>query len=531
MVKVLLKLKWADFLASFKRNTWAIVGTVIALLYGSGLLALWAFASLTAGTESPQQQIWALCFGVVFSLIWLVVPLFFAWVDNALDLDKLAPYPLSARDIQWAQLWGNLIGVPGFLTALATLVTAGAFIHQPLVLVSYILCAPVGLLLMMMISRLINMVGQRIYQNRMLRNVMSVVTVILMICLVPFLMLIAGAVASIWDYLPTIFNILAWSPLGVIWAVPGDVLDGAWGIAAGRCALTAVYVVAGWTLWNKLLTHEMEYLGASTAQTGTRTKEAGNIGIFAHFPAHARWAVAARTIHSFFTDSRMSAFLVIPPAFYVLMTFGEAFSASAGRDSGAFSDIGPLFITLMIGSTFYYLVAYDDSALATHLISPLSGKDDRWGRFYGLSVLFLPILLFCLTFFLWYRGASFVEFFALAGGSVGAFCTAAAISSLFDVTLPPPTPPPGSGPFKTPQNTGGAGLVLARLGVSLLTFAALIPTFVLYGVYLLTGQEVWAWCTGAVSLVYGALCVWCVMSVSARRYERHAPECFAQLKR
>ena len=92
MVATLIKLKWRLTLNALTKNVWAIVGTVLGVLYGLGALAMVLAGAVGLGL-SADPRVAALVLGSLGALLvvgWALVPLLVTGVDSTLDPRAMA---------------------------------------------------------------------------------------------------------------------------------------------------------------------------------------------------------------------------------------------------------------------------------------------------------------------------------------------------------------------------------------------------------------------------------------------------------
>lgn len=528
MVKVLLSLKWRYFLASFKRNPWVIIGFSFGALYALGALIGWAFFCWNMGnadSSSPAIPLILVGFGVILSVLWWVVPLMTSGADATLDPDHLAPYPLRTKDLQSGQLLGAFIGLPGIVTVLFTVMSALVLHRHPLALCAYLICAPAGLLLLMCVSRIFSLLAIELNSLPGMRQTLTVIGFLCLMGLGPLIMVVIQGISSAWEQLPGLVSALSWTPLGAPWGVVAAIYAGNWPTALALIALSCGYFAIAWVLWRKLLERAMSKIGELTGSPSSKSKQAGNLGILKYFPQTARGAIAARTVDTLLRDNRASLNTIMIPALYILFGFVTSFSVSDGESSSSFSmnPFAIVFVPMMAGYVYAYLVSYDNSAFSLHVLAPIRGADDRWGRAIGLLVVMLPLVVLG-SLYLSYRADHFATAPLLVAMAVGMLLNGIGVSAFVDMVISVPAPPPGANPFKTPQQSDMFSKGLVRMLIILILLATSIPAGIFWIVFALTQSHLWMWVSVAVALTVGITLFWLGLHLGSRRYDRYAAD-------
>ena len=521
MVGHLVSLKWQYVLASFRRSIWALIGLIFAALYAGGMLFGLGSAYVIANSEVPEYgQLGALLVGAVIALAWAIVPIFFSGLDGTLDESRFVLFPIKPSTLQKGQFLGGFVGIPGIASIIAVLLGAIAFISQPLALVVYLICCVLGLANLMVWARLANRLGMALNDNPRIANTLMIVAMLLMMSAG---FIFGGTITYLTKHWEEVLPYLPWlsvTPFGSAFAVPYFVATGNMGTALGCLALTLVYLVGGWWLWGKNLARSMANVGGSAHHASATEVAAGDLGLFARFPATPRGAVAARTLHSFLKDNRLQLLTVSTAMLYLIMTvamplflssvesaetqvnfFNGVNAAEAYKivDSGGIHLFGfwMYFCTIFTGYYMCYLVSYDNTAFSLHVLSPLRGIDDRLGRLWGYSILMVPIVV--VMVFVASAANGHLELFPIVlMHQLGVFAAAAGMGCVMDTFISPPVAPPGANPFKNPKNTDGFAKQLLLMLTILLVMLSALPGGISVIVFMIVTQDM-------LTLVYGGL--------------------------
>lgn len=520
MVGHLVSLKWQYVLASFRRSIWALIGLIFAALYAGGMLFGLGSAYFIANSEVPEYgQLGTLLVGAVIALAWAIVPIFFSGLDGTLDESRFVLFPIKPSTLQKGQFLGGFVGIPGIASIIAVLLGAIAFISQPLALVVYLICCVLGLANLMVWARLANRLGMALNDNPRIANTLMIVAMLLMMSAG---FIFGGTITYLTKHWEEVLPYLPWlsvTPFGSAFAVPYFMASGNMGAALGCLALTLVYLVGGWWLWGKNLARSMANVGGSAHHASAAEVAAGDLGLFARFPATPRGAVAARTLHSFMKDNRLQLLTVSTAMIYLMLTVAmPLFLSSVGSfesrvnfngvnateanqiiNSGVMQLFGfwMYFCTIFTGYYMCYLVSYDNTAFSLHVLSPLRGIDDRLGRLWGYSILTVPVVV-VMVFVACVANGHLELVPIVLMHQLGVFAAAAGIGCVLDTFISPPVAPPGANPFKNPKNTDGfAKQLLLMLSIVLVMLSAL-PGGISVVVYIFRTQDV-------LTLVYGGL--------------------------
>ena len=496
MVGHLVSLKWKYVQASFRRSVWAVIGLVIAAVYAVLALLGLAVGYLAGAFEAPETgPLIALLAGSVLAIGWAIVPIFFSGLDGTLDESRFVLFPIEPATLQKGQFLGGFVGIPGVASVLAVLLGLIAYGSQPLLLIVYLVCAVLGLANLMVWARLANRLGIMLSANPRVANVLMIVAAVLMMSLGFIFGGTATYLSRHWDALLPFLPWLGVTPFGAAYAVPYWLAAGNVPAALGCLVLTLGYLAGGWWLWGKNLARSMANVGGSAHHASAAEVAAGDLGLFARFPATPRGAVAARTLHSLLKDNRLQMLTVTTVMMYLLLAVGfPLFMSATGGSIHGKIGFGPnpeqatqvvnsgvmqlfgfwiYFCTVFTGYYMCYLVSYDNTAFSLHVLSPLRGIDDRIGRLWGYSILVAPIVVLMVLVASAVNGH--LELFPIVlMHQLGVFAAAAGMGCVLDTFISPPVAPPGANPFKNPKNNEGMGKqLLLMLSMAVVMLSAL----------------------------------------------------------
>ena len=510
----LASLKWRILRNTLTRSTWVLVGTILGGLYALSILGMLVTGMVFVGAE-PLDVVTAssVIVGSVVLLGWWVMPVLTAKADATLDPSRLALFPLSTTGLLTGQVVGALIGIPGVLTVIALLGWLSTWRASPAALAASVVCAVLAALLAFTGARCASALAARIARGRRSTEIISILSLLLIVLLGPIFASVATGVERVWDRLPVWASVLGWTPLGAVWAIPGDVGAGHWGAALARLAVVLVTLVVLVAVARFALERALaDAAGGAARATG---RSVAGIGLFDRFPAAPWGAVAARCLIYWLRDPRYSASLVMIPAISAALWF-------LGGDSGFSMWLLPLMIALLMSYAISADVSYDNTAFSLHLLAPVPGRADRLGRVVAMLVVATPLVALGLVLWL-VRLQQWHALPAMLGACAALLLGGAGVVSVVSARYTYPTPPPGASPMKTPQGFTILNLVLQFVLMGFMLLLALPPIVLLF-VHLGTGAAVWSWVALAVGVVEGLVLLGIGVRVGGTWLDGRGPE-------
>ena len=119
---LLMKLKWALWKRSYRKNVGKLVGTIIGVLYATGGLVGLVFTFLGLTLWSGEGTMFPTIIrglGAVTVLAWLLIPVLAFGVDDTLDPRRFAMFPRSAKELQPGMFAAAALSLPTLLTVVA----------------------------------------------------------------------------------------------------------------------------------------------------------------------------------------------------------------------------------------------------------------------------------------------------------------------------------------------------------------------------------------------------------------------------
>ncbi|EMY34668.1 hypothetical protein D477_008433 [Arthrobacter crystallopoietes BAB-32] len=514
MVAHLVRLKLTLLRNGFKRSPWPLVGVILGGLYALGVLGMLLVGLVFLGSGEPDIARTAIILaGAAVFLGWALIPLVATGVDMTLDPARFVTFAVPMPHLLAGLAVGGLVGIPGAMTLLASLGQAAAWWQHPAAMIAAVPCAAVAALTAVVLSRLTTSASTTLASSRRFKDLSGVIGIIPLMLLGPIIAGITEGLGNSRDFLPSLAETLAWKPLGSIWAVPGDIALGDWGVAAARFGIGLVFLgLVAW-LWKLSLARAL----VTPPYNAVARKGAGKLGWFSRFPATPTGAVAARALTYWFKDPRYGASLISVPLIPVVMVF-------ALSQSGDFSFmlwLGPI-MAFLLSFGISADISYDNTAFALHITTGVSGMADRAGRVFACAVFALSVtLVFAVAPFFFLGPWHLLP--ATLGLSLGVLLSGFGLSSVVSARYTYNVPLPGESPFKTPPGSTARMMIVQMLGMGVLVLLAL-PEAALALAAVLTGAPLWSWLTLVVGLVLGTVLLVAGLRIGGKWYDRRAPE-------
>lgn len=527
LTRDLVTLKLRLIRNGLRRSTWQLVGLILGALYGLGLVVagLIGLVALRGAPVAEAAAVTSLVFAAV-TLGWIIAPLLLFGTDETLDPGRFALLPLRARELLPGFTLASLVGLPGVGTVVFALGLLGTWSRGPLVLLAALVSIVVGVVLCVLWSRTLLTWLAALLAGRRTRDL----TVVVFMVIVMGFALAAqgfGLVSSQAAQNPDVLlqavrragTIAGWMPFGWIWSLPGAVAQGQW-LSAGLRLLLSLALAGGlaW-LWQRrlgiALTSPIETAGGGHAVRS---------GIGRWLPATPTGAIATRTLLYWRRDPRyligIVAFIMLPIIMAVSTRVGGGGQAQVGI---VFT---PLLLSALAGASIVSDAAYDNSALALHVLTGVTGAEDRRGRMISYLLVLTPLV--AITAIVMFVIGGRPEFVA----PVTALLIVTLLSGIgaglwVGAFMPGKAPPPGANALAASNNGSLKAMLALTLCMLVLTVAS-IPTAVL-AILALTWQAWLGWVALAVGLVSGVGACAAGIRLGGRIIDRRWPELLADV--
>jgi len=522
VVATVLRLRFRILGNTLARRPWQLVGFCFGVLS-----ALWVLVAVVAGLiavgllQGPDvARTVAVVGGSALLVGWIVGPLLIAGMETTIDGARLAPFPLTTRQVMAALTATGLTGIPGIVTALGAFATVALWVRWPAAAIASVPASALAVLTCVVATRFMGTLSTGLGGNRRSREVVGTVVLTLLIMSGPIVAGILALLDSTGDLVARFTQagaILGWTPFGAAWAVPGDIAAGTWLTAAVKFAIAVATLAVIWLLWSRALEASL----TSPPQTAARAVRRGTLGLFGRMPTGGVGATWARALTAWVRDPRYLRQLLVVPLFPVLFAF------SAGVDSALFtaSALAAAFVLSVAG---YSDISYDGTAFATVLASGVRGREDRLGRVLAAACIGVPLTLVIAVVTLAVAGR-LEHLPAVLGGAWGLLLVGYGVTAVSSALIVTPVAAAGDSPFKSvPGQTFVSGLLVFVVWLACAALAT--PALVLAAIGVATGSALTGGLALAVGMVVGGGVVVAGVVVGGRTLDRTGPDLLARIK-
>lgn len=478
MVALIVRLKLSLLKNSLRRSVWRTVGLIIGAVYALGLVAMAIFGIVALRLWAPAD-ISAEVLVLGFSFLtagWLFFSLLVWGVDETVDPGKFALLPVRAKELQPGLLIAGLIGLPGIATALVSVAMIVGYTRSLAATVAAIVVVPLGIASCFLLARTATTTFARVLSSRRFRDLAFIALAVLgagMAVLGNLSRGIADAsVEQLRAFLGDTSAVAGWLPTGWLWSVPADLGRGDVAVAVLKLALGGGMIIGLWLAWRYFLAKRL----IEPIEPGGDARKVKQGGLVERlYPPTPAGGVGFRTLIYWRRDPRyiagIAGFLILPLA---LIATQFANPNDASRPIIAFA---PVILALFTAVSLSHELCYDGSAVWLHVVSGVSGADDRTGRVYSGLTLMGPLLLIISVITLAVSGEwrfalqvlALIVGLTLIGFGVGSY-----VGTLWQW----PMPPPGASPFQK-GNSGGLPSLLSFVVASSLTAVLSLPLIAL----------------------------------------------------
>jgi ABC-2 type transport system permease protein len=317
---------------------------------------------------------------------------------------------------------------------------------------------------------------------------------------------------------PAIAEALGASPIGALWRLPVHQATGADDLAQRDLVFALGTIGVLGALWVVRV-----WASQRATRRQPREVEARVPGWFRHLPSTPVGAVMARTATYWRRDPRYYTALFVLPLIPVVVI-------AAGLIAGVpFEWVVlvplPVMVLLLSWATLHNDVAYDSTALWTHVVAHTRGVDDRIGRAAPVITLGLVLVAIGVPLTAWGYGDPIVVP-PLLGVCAALLLGGAGVSSAVSARFPYPVPRPGDKATQHPQVEGASGANV-QAGSLLLILVVAAPALAAGGAWLVGMPGPWPWVAFASGIGAGAVALALGIRVGGRGFDRRAPELLA----
>ena len=516
MVKQFLRLKLRLLGNAFARGPWHVVGMIVALVYGLGLAAV-VIAGLIdlRSADSDVARSITVVVGSSVVLGFILLPLAFG-ADDAIDPRRFVLFGIPSGQLSSGLALAALVSVPSLVitvVALAQIITwSRGILPTFLAIVAAVLIVATCVLA----ARVSTAIASFLISSRRARDATGIAGVIGLVALAVVFALLA-TVDWAWkglDALARVAQIVSWTPLGAVWAVPADAAEGAVDTAVLKLLIAVAFVGLLWLAWRVLIAAMLV-----RPQRPSRVRIRSGLGWFDRFVGRPTGVIAARSMTYWMRDSRYWVSLIIIPLVPIVPVIALA---TAGVDARVLALIPvPIMCVFLAWSTLHNDLAYDSTAVWIHVASNTSGRQDRWGRAIPVLIFGVPLVVIGSVVSVWLWG-DWDWLPSVAGFSLCILLVGVGLSSVVSARFPYPVVKPGDSAFAQPQSSGTASSIIQSLSlIALLLFALPVAAFAALGYFF--GYE-WHLAALAAGVVIGVGSLLGGVRWGGRIFDRRAPE-------
>lgn len=477
MAAHVLRLRLALLLGSLRgeRRTRSILSFLVVLAIT--VVVCTSVLSLAAAPLGVARTVTVLG-GAAILLGFLIGPILVGAVDQ-LDPRRFAVFGVDERQMPWILVVASLISVPS-LALLAVYLSVGIVAVElgtpwPLVVGMTL----VGIISTVLVARIGMAINALLLPERRSRELTALFVLALLVVAFP----VAVFLASFrWDgevpaSLISLTGAISLTPLG---AAPGALFQGSDRSSVWLVGLIALATLALlWAVWEWLVRRLL-----TTTERPAAARERTGLGWFALLPSTAFGAIASRSLVYWLRDRRYIVNVIVVPIAGVL-TVLPLLVAGVPLEIAALVPVPVM--ALFFGWLPHNDVAYDSTALWTHVASGVRGLPDRLGRLVPVLLVSVPVLAIAVPLTLvviddWHL------LLPLIGLGSSLLLSALGLSSIVSVIAPYAVSRPGDSPFQQPQrptSRGAYGPAVAFLGAILVSG----PVIWLFASNLVSGEQ------------------------------------------
>lgn len=527
MAALLVGFRWRQLGHQLARNTWMVVTLALVGLWALGALAGLTLGLATLRVAAPDLATTLLVVAGSILVVGWWLGAIITGADESLAPERFALLPVRARTLLPGLVLASATGVGGIASALALLLMLVGWSVSWAAAIAAVVLVPVALATCVLGARVVSGLLARWLAGRRARDVIVIVTVLLVACSGMLLQLVLGAITTLDTAatgILTLSQVLAWTPIGAVFGVPAAIVEGAWLVALGRLVVALATLVLLWLAAQSMLAARL--VAPITSSGGGRVRSGRLLDRM--LPATPAGAIAARSLRYRRRDPRHIVnvlMLVVLPFILVGVNLMQSFQGEATTFSTA-TILVPAIVSILVASIVQMDVAYDHDAVALHVLTGVPGSSDRAGRLLGVGIIAVPlIVLTCVVCTL--LAGDWALLPASLGAALGLSLVAAGTGAWLGAYLPGRAPAPGANPL----GRGSSGGVQSWIAMLAFIPALLVlggPAFA-FAIVALVADPVWGWVSLAAGVVIGVAAVWVGIVQGGKALERRWPEVLAAI--
>jgi ABC-2 type transport system permease protein len=521
VVAALLSLRFRVLANTLNRNVLQLLAVIFGGLQTVIIVAI-AIAGLAVLVIYPQpvQQATVVIGGVAVTLGWFLIPLIATGIEPTLDPLKLSAFPLSVTKLMVAMTLVGATWIPGIATLIVSISTALTWRQTPGAAWAAVGCGVVATLMCIVGSRMTASLSANLVAGRRRRDRVAVVLVGALVLLGPIALAVVLGLRSDAPF-PATADVLAFTPFGAIWSVPGQLAAEHPAAALGSLVIALATLALMLVIWRASLLATFRYRGGGA---GRSQVAAGRLGLFAAVPATPVGAIGARSLIYWMRDARLARQLVLVPVMPALLILLGSLVHVSWTEY-----LAPPIVAGLLPLTLFAVISYDGTAFALHLSTGVRGIDDRIGRAAAMLAFALPALVIVSLVSLGIVGG-WADLPAVFGISLGVLLSGLAAVSVSSASIVVPVARSGRNPF-TAQAGSGMTSLAASYAVTGVTFALAVPELALGIAALIIHSALLGWLALAVGVLWGAGALVIGVRVGGRILDRTGPALLARMRR
>ncbi|WP_394215324.1 hypothetical protein [Brachybacterium vulturis] len=540
LIRLQLGLKWTLWKRSYRKNVGKLIGTLVGVLYSlggmAGLVTLFLGTTLWAG-EGETFPLIVRGLGALTVLAWFLIPVLAFGIDDTLDPRAFALFPRTAKELQPGMFAAAGLSLPSLFTLLAVAIATGfellwlilfgqgalwialaALVLIPANLAAFALC--------LLLPRAWFAHSASRASSRSGREVGGILGFLLLFAAIYSFSLGAQKVDDLdltllREWLPRIVEILAWTPVGALFAVPMDLAEGRVLSAVLRAAIGAVTIALVWLWWRRSIE-----VSLTSALTGDASS--GDAKVSPLVPRFVRpgpfGAVMGKSLRYWRRDTRYLAALGIYP---VVIVFFAAMGLMLPESRGMMLGLA-IFMCGMSGISLANEIGFDGPSGWVNLVTGMPARANLLGRIAAQAVLMVPgVVVAMIVLPLLYGRTDLIPLAVM--GALGAMICGWGISMVVSVLLPYPSSPPGTNPMKD-KSASSSNAMLAMAVAMVGVFVPLLPAIGV-GIWgAVVGSLALTLVAGALALVGGAVMFLLGLRIAATRLDARYPDVFQKVR-
>lgn len=311
---------------------------------------------------------------------------------------------------------------------------------------------------------------------------------------------------------------LQWTPLGALWAAPSNQVFGGEQAAVQALwigGITVLVLLALWLFAVRLVFRPTRRI--------PEERRGGTPGWFRRLPSTPTGAIAARSFTYWMRDPRYRAVLGFLP-FVPIVILIAGWIVGFPLSWTVLLPL-PLIVTLAAVSTTHNDIAYDSTAVWTHVAAQIRGTHDRVGRLVPPLVLGLVLIAIGTPLTVLVNGDGRITPVVI-GVSLALLLGGVGVASGISAALPYPVARPGDPAFQQPQVQGGSGSGAQALAL-LATLLVGAPAIFAGVMWLIDDGIPWNWIALLVGIWAGLIALFIGIRLGGAAFDRRGPELLA----